>query len=152
MLYITYGRGIFESRVSGPVKVNPGNILVLFPGVWHRYRPSRSTGWDEFWVDIKGQVVDLLVEQGRLTPQSPVLDVGLNEDLLDQFQQCAELCELQPIGFRQLPLGARDEWPLRWWTPCRSGERSATPGWRGAYGRRVLSWPSTWTGHWTWSR
>lgn len=106
LLYITYGRGVFESIHSGELKVDAGSVFILFPEVWHRYRPSRSTGWDEFWITFRGEVMDRLMRDGSFSPMLPVLDVGLNEELLDQFQQCDQLCELQPIGFRQL-LSAR---------------------------------------------
>jgi AraC-like DNA-binding protein len=66
----------------------------------------RSTGWDEFWIGFKGEIMDRLVAGGVFSPQNPVFDVGLSEELLDHFQQCDRLCERQPIGFRQM-LSAR---------------------------------------------
>ena len=51
-IYVTCGRGEFESTPTGRVEVGPGTLLMLFPDVWHRYRPSTETGWDEYWVSF----------------------------------------------------------------------------------------------------
>jgi AraC-like ligand binding domain len=36
--------------------VDAGQVIFLFPGVWHRYRPDEKTGWDEHWVGFDGDV------------------------------------------------------------------------------------------------
>src|SRR5665648_1265874 len=36
--YITEGSGIFESS-DGQFQVEPGSMLILRPGMWHRYKP-----------------------------------------------------------------------------------------------------------------
>jgi hypothetical protein len=64
VLYITRGEGIFESEPSGKCDVKAGNVILLFPGVWHRYRPSPSVGWDEYWVSYNGDYAKRLVERG----------------------------------------------------------------------------------------
>lgn len=101
LVYIARGRGVFESEASGARKVAAGSAFVLFPGVWHRYRPARSTGWDEYWFLFKGEIMDRLAGEGVFTPQSPVIDVGLNDHLMGQYQRLLELAEMQPLGFRE---------------------------------------------------
>ena len=39
ILYITDGQGSFKSRDSRWHKVRAGDILLLFPGIWHNYLP-----------------------------------------------------------------------------------------------------------------
>ena len=39
ILLIAEGQGTFESAKTGEITVNTGNIILLFPGIWHRYRP-----------------------------------------------------------------------------------------------------------------
>ena len=51
VLYITKGKGIFESEITGTRKINAGDVFILFPGIWHRFKPDEDSGWDEFWVD-----------------------------------------------------------------------------------------------------
>ena len=102
ILYITRGRGIFESHLTGKLNIQEGSILILFPNVWHRYRPLRSTGWDAFWVGVKGDILDRLAENGILSPKKPILNVGVNEALVQEYIQINTLSELQLFGFRPL--------------------------------------------------
>ncbi len=50
VVYISRGRGWFESHGTGRRRIESGDAFLLFPGLWHRYRPDRQTGWDEHWV------------------------------------------------------------------------------------------------------
>src|SRR5260370_33202718 len=46
IILISTGTGMFEcDAFSGQQFVEPGTIMVLFPGIWHRYRPNPTTGW-----------------------------------------------------------------------------------------------------------
>ena len=40
--YITDGQGEFESGPTGACEMGAGKVMLMFPGVWHRYRPRRS--------------------------------------------------------------------------------------------------------------
>lgn len=100
IIYITRGRGVFESHETGRLEVEEGSVIFLFPGVWHRYRPSRATGWDAFFVSVKGEVMDRLSSGGVLSPRSPILRVGINEELVRDYIRINDLAELQPLGFR----------------------------------------------------
>lgn len=102
LVYIARGRGIFESSATNKLKIEAGCAFLLFPGIWHRYRPAQATGWDDFWIGFKGDVIDRLVEDKVLSPQEPVLNVGLSEELINQFLQVIQLAELQPVGFKEL--------------------------------------------------
>src|SRR2546423_781954 len=39
LLMVSDGCGIFESREAGRLPVEAGTVILIFPGVWHRYRP-----------------------------------------------------------------------------------------------------------------
>jgi hypothetical protein len=52
--YITSGEGILETR-SGKYPVREGSVIIVFPGMWHRYRPSK-TGWKEHYVGFNGTI------------------------------------------------------------------------------------------------
>ena len=97
-IYITHGEGLFESAASQPVKVMAGQILVLFPGLWHRYKPDRQTGWHEYWVDFEGQQADRLFGLAGFEARHPVITVGLDEELILAFTQLTELARMEPFG------------------------------------------------------
>ena len=59
IIYITNGEGVFESINCGEHKIRQGTIIFLFPGEWHRFRPNSQTGWDEFWVGFKGEIIEI---------------------------------------------------------------------------------------------
>jgi hypothetical protein len=78
---ITEGRGEFESRETGRRPINPGSLLILFPGVWHRYRPDPRTGWRERWIGFHGEMTHRLLSLGILRPESPLHEVPEARDL-----------------------------------------------------------------------
>jgi AraC-like DNA-binding protein len=101
-VYILRGPGVFESKTTGPQKVVPGTLMLLFPGEWHRYRPDRETGWDEYWVSFAGEQIDGWVRQEFFSPASPLLCVGMDESLLHHFQELVDQTRAAPIGFQQI--------------------------------------------------
>ena len=78
IIYITRGSGIFESENYKQTKINAGTVIVLFPNERHRYKPDPETGWDEYWVGVKGKIIDNLVTSGYLKPESPTQYIGFN--------------------------------------------------------------------------
>lgn len=71
-LAVTRGRGEIETASAGHLDVNAGDIFVLFPGEWHRFRPRFETGWNECWVGFDGDYAKHLM-QAFFPPQSPLL-------------------------------------------------------------------------------
>lgn len=102
IIYITGGEGVFETQEQGRRRIEPGSVLLLFPGVWHRYRPSPKTGWNEFWFGLRGEQIERLAERGFISPQRPVLNLGLDDTLLGQFLQLLGNVEAEPIGYQQI--------------------------------------------------
>src|SRR5690349_4783434 len=99
LVYLTAGQGYFESDLSPKrQRVEAGSVLVLFPGVWHRYAPEPATGWIEHWIECRGEAFDRAVETGQLKPQRPVWRVGLLPDLLQAFERCHALAQRRSPG------------------------------------------------------
>ncbi|MCF0055900.1 AraC family transcriptional regulator [Dyadobacter sp. CY356] len=82
LVYISRGQGIFEADGVKPTMIEAGTAFLLFPGVWHRYRPSEQTGWEEFWVGFKGSYADYLMEQSCFQSDKPLIQIGFNSELL----------------------------------------------------------------------
>jgi AraC-like DNA-binding protein len=55
LVLVASGSGHFESRSCRERTVSAGDTLLLFPGEWHRYRPSPRTGWSEYWLGFEGE-------------------------------------------------------------------------------------------------
>jgi len=101
IVYITEGRGVFESRSSGVVQLQAGHVLLLFPGEWHRYRPLKSTGWTEYWIGFNGTYARHIMTR-FFSMENAVLRVGFDEDLLSLIQSVGVLLQSTPAGWRQI--------------------------------------------------
>lgn len=64
LVWIEDGRGEFEDQAGGRLALQAGDIFLIPPGAWHRYRPDRSTGWTENWVTMNGAVMHELRNNG----------------------------------------------------------------------------------------
>ena len=105
VIYITRGSGIFESSSAGKKKITAGCIILIFPGEWHRYRPDQATGWDEYWVGIKGSMADQVVRNNFFTKEKPVLDIGIHERIIEKFHRIFETAESGTAAFQQILSG-----------------------------------------------
>jgi AraC-like DNA-binding protein len=101
-LYIARGDGGFESKRGGTRTVPAGSVMLLYPGEWHRYRPRKESGWDEYWVSFGGQSVDHLVRQGFFSPEDPVFHTGVDEAIQHAYLDLLDRARVEPIGFQQL--------------------------------------------------
>jgi AraC-like DNA-binding protein len=101
-LFISRGAGEFESQPTGCRRVSAGSVILLFPGVWHRYRPVSEIGWREYWVSYNGAWPRRWVEQGFLSPDEPVLRVGKDKLLGRAYRRLLWRLRVEPAGFQQL--------------------------------------------------
>lgn len=106
IIYITNGRGVFESESSGHYDIEAGTIIILFPGDRHRYRPDKKTGWVEHWIGIKGEFMDSLVARGYFKAQTPCFYIGFKEEVLNLFYYIIEHTKQEKAGYQPLIAGA----------------------------------------------
>jgi AraC-like DNA-binding protein len=102
VIYISRGKGVFESAPTGIQEISAGTIILLFPGVWHRYRPEKAIGWDEWWVSFNGDVMDRLVEQRFFSPERAVLPTGQPDAILGPYRSLLERLRQELTGFPHL--------------------------------------------------
>jgi len=105
LVYISHGRGIFESRRSAEQPIEAGQVIFLFPGVWHRYRPDTVTGWDEHWVGFDGDVARRWVKNKFFSPQQPVFKPGQEEKWLLLFTELIAVIKLNHPALQQVMAG-----------------------------------------------
>jgi len=85
ILLIAKGQGTFESSKTEEITVHAGNIILLFPGIWHRYRPCHNSGWQEYWLSWNGEQLYRLMKKGILDVNRPILSVEHPEQIRDVF-------------------------------------------------------------------
>jgi AraC-like DNA-binding protein len=116
ILLVAAGSGIFECRQTGRVLLEKGSVILLFPGVWHRYRPEPKSGWTEKWVQFNGEFPHKLLDHRIIFPEQSVLhprNPNLVERTLDQLLETAHrnptsnslFLSLQTLGALSLALG-----------------------------------------------
>jgi AraC-like DNA-binding protein len=97
IIYVTKGEGVFETS-GRHYDVKPGSIIMVFPGVRHFYKPVYEIGWMEYWVGFKGGHFELLRERGFLNPQEPFIEIGLQNNVLDLYNEIiAEVRDQKPL-------------------------------------------------------
>ena len=104
LLYITDGRGTFSCDTLGrdrKLNVSAGNMILLFPGEWHNYKPLEDTGWTEYWIGFNGPVMENMVKKGFFSRTKPLLDVSFHDELTEMYSRAIEIAENQQSGFQQ---------------------------------------------------
>lgn len=105
IIYITKGRGVFESELSGSQVVNTGDVFILFPGLWHRFKPDETTGWQEYWVEFNGELAKHFQLRKYLNPEQPLLTVGIVGELAECYLKIMELVKEEKPGFQYIASG-----------------------------------------------
>ena len=102
VVYILSGRGTFESAGNGLVEVTAGTVFLLFPGIWHRYRPDKKTGWVESWIELLGSAIRMLEKNALFSAQRPVLSMGRHVALEKSLEEIHRLAIERPAGYQPM--------------------------------------------------
>jgi AraC-like DNA-binding protein len=75
---ISEGQGRLEAAPDAETvhPVGPGDVILLYPGVWHRFAPDPRTGWTENWIECTGAAFDRVMEMGLLPLDRPLWHGG----------------------------------------------------------------------------
>jgi AraC-like DNA-binding protein len=98
MVYITRGRGVFESSGVRLQTVEAGDLFFLFPGVWHRYTPDIKTGWDEQWLGFNGELAERFLNKPFFRRNKPLVRIGIDESLRQMFIGMVNTMIRDPAG------------------------------------------------------
>lgn len=98
MVYITRGRGMFETRGVRLQTVEAGDLFFLFPGIWHRYKPDLKTGWDEQWLGFNGELAERFLNNPFVRREKPLVRIGVNESLRQRFIGMVNTMMRDPAG------------------------------------------------------
>jgi AraC-like DNA-binding protein len=101
--YITKGGGIIET-IDGTFRIPEGSIILLYPGVWHRYRPLKM-GWSEHYVGFDGDFADRIFGNDFFLGRHPIIHVGFREELHTLFHEIQLQVQLEKSGYQQICAG-----------------------------------------------
>lgn len=96
LVYIDSGSGWYTNDNGDRFRVTPGTVLLLYPNVYHSYKPDSDTGWSEYWVGCDGSYPKWLVKEDAFRDKkNSVFKLGRYDSLRDDFLQ---LCHLSLAG------------------------------------------------------
>ncbi len=102
VIYITRGSGVIETERTPLATLVAPVLVVLFPNIWHRYRPNADTGWNEHWIGFDGPLPQQMQSDGILSPDRPLLEIGRHPQALPQFQLVLDELKGEALGFRRI--------------------------------------------------
>ncbi|MAX82318.1 MAG: AraC family transcriptional regulator [Crocinitomicaceae bacterium] len=102
--YITEGHGIMQTR-AGEFPIKPGSLIIMRPGILHRYKPNSKTGWTENYIGFNGNLAPHFVQQVFEDPDIPVIKIGHHVEVLDSFQKIIDLVKEQKPAYHQVASG-----------------------------------------------
>ncbi|MBD0726538.1 hypothetical protein B6A10_15300 [Flavobacterium sp. L1I52] len=105
LVLITKGEGVFESTQTGKKRITDGDVFLLFPGVWHRYKPSKKTGWTERWVGFSGAIAQQFLSTNFNIQNDPIISNCNKSIVLNHFNTLFKLFDEEPFGFQRLASG-----------------------------------------------
>lgn len=105
LIYITRGEGSFESAAAGKKHISAGDIILLFPGDRHSYKPDVNIGWDEYWIGFNGIIIENQIKNNFFSPKDPVFEIGLDQEILQLFTDIIDQTKVEKPGYQQLISG-----------------------------------------------
>ena len=100
LIYCSEGHGLFSTNNSAAMKVNPEQILIIPPGVPHRYDSSYDDPWTIFWMHVKGSFFDsfyknwkpaaagCVMDNNNLAPELITISDTAGQRIKEIFYQC----------------------------------------------------------------
>jgi AraC-like DNA-binding protein len=106
LVYISSGRGQFESKPDISAAIEPGNVFLLFPGVWHRYMPTPEVGWHEHWIGFDGDIARRWQQHKFISAKTPVININAEDTVLATFSRVMQAMRANRPALQQILAGA----------------------------------------------
>ena len=108
LVYISSGKGTFESKPDFSAPIEAGHVFLLFPGVWHRYAPDPSTGWHEHWIGFDGEIPRRWLRHKFISAKKPVIKIAAEDTVLATFSRILQSIRANRPALQQILAGATD--------------------------------------------
>jgi AraC-like DNA-binding protein len=102
LVYIANGGGVFEAENFSRVDVYPGTVFLLYPNIWHRYRPSEEKGWEEYWVGFNGAYADYLMKQECFSTDISLIHMGFDTEFMNVFSRLLDTLRFEGVAYSQI--------------------------------------------------
>jgi len=89
------GSGRYQDATGRQLRVQAGDLLLVFPELGHHYGPGPGEYWNEFYVVFDGPVFDMWRQVGLLNPAQPIHQIAPIGDWLARLEHA--LREPRPL-------------------------------------------------------
>jgi AraC-like DNA-binding protein len=104
IIYITNGTGTLENS-SGKYTVKSGSLMIIRKGEWHRYRPTKSIGWEEHYIGFDGQLAKHFLFDNQVLQGQSIIHCGCRENFIDTYYKIFELIKNEDPGNQHIAAG-----------------------------------------------
>jgi AraC-like DNA-binding protein len=80
-------------------------MLIIQPGIWHRYKPDIDTGWTENYVGFNGFIAEHMFTNPQLAAAKPIVSIGSREEFIDTYYKIHRYVWDEKPGFQQVSAG-----------------------------------------------
>lgn len=106
LLYISSGRGTFESKPRISATLDAGHAFLLFPEIWHRYTPDSNTGWHEHWIGFDGEAPRHWLKYKFISARNPVVRINAEDTVMATFSRVMQAIRGNRPALQQILAGA----------------------------------------------
>jgi len=105
IIYLLKGQGIFESHESGKINLSEGTVILIFPGIWHRYKPLSNCDWKTYWIGFDGTFANQMMEKMHFSSENPVFEIGYQKKIIQVFREIFDTGDAEFSGYQQVLSG-----------------------------------------------
>lgn len=101
LIYISKGSGILEIGSNKKYSVQSGEVFLIFPEIWHRYKPDFEVGWTEYSVGFSGDIVHSIFKNKFINANEPIYQIGYNEEIIKSIMDIINLAKMEKTYYQQ---------------------------------------------------
>lgn len=105
LIYISKGKGQYYLSPDESIPIMAGDMIIIPPYTWHSYLPDKKTGWQEYWIGMRGPNIDLRFKNGFFSADQLIYKVGLREDIIQLYKQAIDLAFSEHATYQQAIAG-----------------------------------------------
>ena len=88
LVYTLAGTTNYEDHLIGKRKLEPGDLLLIHPGIAHWYGDRYERDWDEYFIVFEGPLFDFWEKVGLLDPTNPIVHLEPIPYWLHRLESC----------------------------------------------------------------
>jgi len=105
LILLIEGQGRYGDVMHRPIKVQSGDVILLFPNVPHWFGPGPHDRWDEIFVEFHGPAFTQWQDLNILSPERPVYRIDAVRDWAKRIAAIAQTPRVSPEEQQLLMVG-----------------------------------------------